>query len=158
MGCFTVEISRQLDVQASLFSQDCFILDTGSTQGIFAWIGKEASKQERAQAMRSAETFLERNGLPKWTKVKRVVDGGETAMFKQYFYSWKESDDCPHVGLGRVYPAETIAEWDVGSLHAENRRRLARSAGAAIGFMPDDSTGERQIFRIEDLQMVRYKD
>ena len=60
----------------------------------------------------------------------------------------------PAFGLGRVYPAETIAEWDVGSLHAENRRRLAKSAGAAIGFMPDDSTGTKEIFRIEDFKMA----
>jgi gelsolin len=137
-----------------LKQEDCFILDTGSTSGIFAWIGKEASQEERVQAMKTAETFLERNGLPKWTKVERVVDGGETAMFKQYFSSWKENDDSPYAGLGRVYPAETVAEWDVGALHSENRRRLARSAGAAVGFMPDDSTGTKEIFRIEDMAMV----
>ena len=50
-------------------------------------------------------------------------------MFKQYFSSWKEDmggDHGDHVGLGRVYPKEMIAEWDVASLHADNRRRLAR--------------------------------
>ena len=82
------------------------------------------------------------------------MDGGETTMFKQYFSSWKESEDSPYVGLGRVYPAETIAEWDIGSLHAENRRRLARSAGAAMGFMPDDSTGQKEIYRIENFELV----
>ena len=55
------------------------------------------------------------------------MDGGETAMFKQYFVTWKESMDCEdnghNVGLGRVYPKETIAEWDVASLHSDNRRR-----------------------------------
>lgn len=140
--------------QSDLQSQDCFILNTGSTSGIFAWIGKEASKDERVQAMKSAESFLEKSGLPKWTKVERVVDNGETAMFKQFFSSWKEEEDCPYTGLGRVYPPEIIAEWDVGSLHAENRRRLAKSAGAAIGFMPDDSKGQKEIFRIEDFEMV----
>jgi hypothetical protein len=54
-------------------------------------------------------------------QVERVVDGGETAMFKQYFSSWKECEDSPYAGLGRTYPAETIAAWDVGSLHADNR-------------------------------------
>ena len=44
-------------------------MDTGSSNGIFAWIGKEATKEERIQAMKSAEAFLEKNGLPKWTKV-----------------------------------------------------------------------------------------
>ena len=60
-------------------------------------------------------------------QIERVVDGGETAMFKQYFVTWKESMDNeetgPYVGLGRVYPKETIAEWDVASLHSDNRRK-----------------------------------
>jgi len=103
---------------------------------------------------RAAEGFLEKKGLPVWTRVERVVDGGETAAFKQYFSSWKEDEESPAFGLGRVYPAESVAEWDVGSLHAENRRRLARSAGAAIGFCPDDSQGQKEIYRIEDMSPV----
>jgi len=129
-------------------------LDSGSTTGIFVWIGKASSKDERVQAMKSAESFLAKNGLPKWTKVERIVENAETAMFKQYFKTWKEAEDSPFSGLGRVYPMESIAEWDVGSLHAENRKRMAKSAGSAIGFMPDDSTGTKEIFRIEDFEMV----
>ena len=88
-------------------------------------------------------------------QVERIVDGGETTTFKQYFSSWKESEESPFLGLGRVYPMETVASWDIGSLHSENRRRLlARSAGAAIGFMPDDSQGSKEVFRIEDFNLV----
>jgi len=140
--------------QDMLNQSDCFILDSGSTTGIFVWIGKASSKDERVQAMKSAESFLAKNGLPKWTKVERIVENAETAMFKQYFKTWKEAEDSPFSGLGRVYPMESIAEWDVGSLHAENRKRMAKSAGSAIGFMPDDSTGTKEIFRIEDFEMV----
>ncbi len=108
-------------------------MDTGSSNGIFVWIGKESSKEERVQAMKLAEAYLDKNGLPKWTKVclnwneknksfqsskiilqiERVVDNGEPAMFKQYFKTWKEPEDSPFTGLGRVYPMETIAEWQV---------------------------------------------
>ncbi len=49
--------------------QDCFILDSGTTTGVFAWIGKEATKEERIHAIKAAEAFLEKNGLPKWTRV-----------------------------------------------------------------------------------------
>ncbi len=84
-----------------------------------------------------------------------MVDGGEPAAFKQYFSVWREPEDSPAFGLGgRRYPAAQIAEWDVGSLHSENRRRMARCSGAAIGFMPDDSTGEKEIFRIENMEPV----
>ena len=33
-------------MQDMLESGDCFILDSGTTTGIFAWIGKESSKEE----------------------------------------------------------------------------------------------------------------
>ena len=103
--------------------------------------------------MKSAEAFLVKNGLPKWTKVKRIVQNAETATFKQYFNTWSEPEENVTC-LGRTYPMEMIAEWDVGSLHAENKRRLAKSAGSAVGFMPDDSQGTKEIFRIEDFEMV----
>ena len=104
--------------------------------------------------MKMAEAYLAKSGLPKWTKVSRIVEHAETAMFKQYFKTWKETEDSPFTGLGRVYPAETIAAWDVASLHAENRRRLAKSAGSAIGFMPDDAKGAKEIFRVENMELV----
>ena len=88
------------------------------------------------------------------------MDGGETAMFKQYFNSWKEPEGShlfSYTGLGRVYPMEQVAEWDIGSLHAENRRRLARAGGRAVGFMPDDGSGTKEIFRIEDFNLVRFQ-
>lgn len=91
--------------------------------------------------MKSAESFLAQNGLPKWTKIVRIVQNAETATFKQYFETWSEPQEKSN-GLSRTYPVEAIAEWDVGSLHAENSRRLAKSAGSAIGFMPDDSKGK----------------
>ena len=91
--------------------KDCFILDSGSANGIFVWIGKDSSKEEKIQAMKTAEAFLGKNGRESWTKVHRIVQNAETCMFKQYFKTWKEPEDSPYTGLGRVYPLENIAEW-----------------------------------------------
>ena len=62
-----------------------------------------------------------------------MVDGGEPSAFKQFFSSWKEAevgeggDERPYVGIGgRAYTREQVEAFDVGHLHAENRRRLAR--------------------------------
>ena len=85
-------------------------MDSGNRNGIFVWIGKDSSTDERIESMKSAEGFLvkKKNELPKWTKVERVVQGAETTMFKQYFKIWKESEESAYVGLGRVYPMESI--------------------------------------------------
>ena len=64
--CFVPILTK---VVSFLNQQDCFILSSGGPNGIFAWIGKEATKEERAQAMTSAQAFLEQQGLPKWMKV-----------------------------------------------------------------------------------------
>ena len=109
--------------------------------------------------MKSAESFLAQNGLPKWTKIVRIVQNAETATFKQYFDTWSEPQEKSS-GLSRMYSVEAIAEWDVGSLHAENSRRLVKSAGSAIGFMPDDSSGKdvlvRQYFFLLFLQSLQF--
>ena len=39
-------------------------------------------------------------------------------------------------------------------LHHENRRRLAKSGGTCLGFMPDDSKGSKDIFRVEEMELV----
>ena len=109
--------------------------------------------------MKSAESFLAQNGLPKWTKIVRIVQNAETATFKQYFDIWREPQEKSR-GLNRMYSVEAIAKWDVGSLHAENSRRLAKSAGSAIGFMPDDSSGKnvhvRLYFVLHFLQSLQF--
>ena len=61
--------------------------------------------------MKSAEAFLTKNGLPKWTKVERIAQGTETTIFKQYFKSWKEPEDSLYSGLRRVYPMESIGTF-----------------------------------------------
>lgn len=75
--------------QSSLKTDDCFILDT-VTSGIYAWIGKKGTANEKAAAMKNAENFLKQNNYPSWIQITRVVEGGEPAAFKQYFTEWKE--------------------------------------------------------------------
>ncbi|XP_022257425.1 gelsolin, cytoplasmic-like, partial [Limulus polyphemus] len=142
--------------QENLESGNCFMLD-GGVSGLFVWVGKEASPKERQESMTMAEKYLETRGYPSWTSVTRIIDGGEPPMFKQYFSSWHEPED--QVGLGRVYKAEEIAatgdeEFDINSLHREKRRLLAKSLGKACGFMPDDGSGQIEIWRIENFELT----
>ena len=67
IGIFSLSLHLR---KVSFYFQDCYILDTGSTNGIFAWIGKEASKEERIHAVKAAEGFLAKHGLPQWTRVR----------------------------------------------------------------------------------------
>ena len=47
--------------QSDLDSNDAFIIDNGQL-GIWVWIGKKATRQERAEAMRNAQGFIKKKG------------------------------------------------------------------------------------------------
>ncbi|GFG33063.1 hypothetical protein Cfor_12089 [Coptotermes formosanus] len=143
--------------QDMLNSADCYILDT-VTSGIFVWIGKHCTKAEKVEAMKLAQKFLVTNSYPAWTKIQRIVEGGEPSAFKQYFSGWRETED--QIGLGRVFTLEQIAasmpepDFDPRSLHAGKLRSLAKSGGKAFGFMPDDGSGAVEVFRVENFELA----
>lgn len=45
--------------------------------------------------------FISKKGYPNWTQVTRVVEGGETPIFKQFFSGWRDEGD--QVGMGKVF-------------------------------------------------------
>ena len=97
-----------------------------------SYIVQEASNVEKAKVFQVAEKLIADNNLPKNTKVTKLVEGIETAMFKQFFTHWNETEN-ENAGFGRKYNPGAIAEWDITDLHFETRKRIARSAGGAIG-------------------------
>ncbi|XP_063704952.1 gelsolin, cytoplasmic-like isoform X2 [Culicoides brevitarsis] len=137
--------SRPLQ-QSMLDTNDCFILDTGTE--LFAWIGKNATPDEKKHVMVRAQGFIATNNYPKWTNVRRVVEGAEPAPFKQYFASWRETNEILTPIMKKILQIEE-KDFDERSLHA-----LKKSGGRALGFMPDDGKGRCEIWRMEDFKMV----
>lgn len=137
-------------------SQDCFLLDTGVS--VYVWIGRNSSKKEKVGSMKMADGYIAQKGYANWVKVERVVEGAEPAVFKSFFKTWKEPEESS--GLGRKFNQRQIstvsavsADFDVSSLHADKRRLLRKSAGPAIGFMPDDGSGKIEMWRIENFEL-----
>ncbi len=54
-------------LQSDLKPEDSFIVDNGNA-GIWVWVGKKASQQERTEAMRNAQGFIKKKS--KWGTVK----------------------------------------------------------------------------------------
>lgn len=134
-----------------LNTNDCFILDTGS--GIFVWVGKNSTDQEKKQAITKAQGFLAANKYPSWTKVSRIVEGGETAPFKQFFNSWRDHG-VYYMKLLRTAndnDSDTAddSEFDASALH-----KMKKSGGRAIGFMPDNGEGEAEVWRVEGFELA----
>ncbi|VDK77680.1 unnamed protein product [Litomosoides sigmodontis] len=94
-GDLDVQIVSKGNFQYSqLESKDAFILDTCNS-GIFVWIGKNCSENERKKAMSYATKYIELQGRPKNTQVVRVLEGAEPVAFTQWASSWEAPRKTP---------------------------------------------------------------
>lgn len=124
-----------------LDSADCFILDLGPT-GVFAWVGKKCTKNEKDTVWKKAVEFLKVRGYPKYTPVTRVNEGNETAVFKQAF-------DWPVEAIQKTEIATNVAKIDPNA-HRVDINSLRKQQAKGNEFMPDDGDGEVQVWRIEN--------
>ncbi|KAF5294711.1 hypothetical protein FQA39_LY00195 [Lamprigera yunnana] len=125
--------------QSQLDTNDCFILETGDAN-LFAWIGKKCNKKEKDEAMVKAQDFLKSKGYPTWTHVERVVEGAESSAFRQYFQSWQ--------AVGELHPRA------IRSAAAKPTVLAEKSGGEIPEFMPDNGSGEVEIYRVENFELV----
>lgn len=68
--------------------QDTFIVDNRE-EGIWVWVGKNATKQERSSAMKYAMELIKTKGYSAKTEVTKVNENGESTEFRGLFASWK---------------------------------------------------------------------
>ncbi|KAJ8288077.1 hypothetical protein COCON_G00007360 [Conger conger] len=132
--------------QSLLLSDECFILDHGKSRMIFVWKGRNANKSERKEAMKTAEGFIRQMGYPQNTQIQVLPQGGETPIFKQFFWNWKDKEQSE--GFGKVFVTERIARiqqlpFDASKLHESQHM-------AAQYNMVDDGRGDTQIWRVEN--------
>uniref|UniRef100_A0A8C2F229 Villin-like n=1 Tax=Cyprinus carpio TaxID=7962 RepID=A0A8C2F229_CYPCA len=144
------EVATSPLTQDLLSSSDCYILDQGGSS-VMVWKGKAASDEERSSALSRAVVsgFIKAKNYPSNTKVEVMSEGGESAMFKHLFKSWKEKRQTQ--GLGRTNSVGKIAKvdqvkFDVMELHAQPKL-------AAQERMVDDASGHIQVWRIENLEL-----
>merc|ERR1719367_448681 len=69
-----------------LDANDAFLVSAGAL-GIWVWLGRKATKEERQSAMQLGEKFIRENGLPPQTALTRTFQGGEPEEFKSLFAS-----------------------------------------------------------------------
>uniref|UniRef100_A0A8C2H2D2 Villin-like n=1 Tax=Cyprinus carpio TaxID=7962 RepID=A0A8C2H2D2_CYPCA len=142
------EVATSPLTQDLLSSTDCYILDQGGSS-VMVWKGKAASDEERHSALSRAVGFIKAKNYPSNTKVEVMSEGGESAMFKHLFKSWKEKGQIQ--GLGKTHSVGKIAKvdqvkFDVMELHAQPKL-------AAQERMVDDASGHVQVWRIENLEL-----
>uniref|UniRef100_A0AAY4CKL1 HP domain-containing protein n=1 Tax=Denticeps clupeoides TaxID=299321 RepID=A0AAY4CKL1_9TELE len=143
------EVATRPLVQDLLSHDDCYILDQGGVK-VFVWKGKRANKAEKQAAMARALEFIQMKGYPHNTNVEAVNDGAESALFKQLFQRWTVRDQT--AGLGKKHTVGRVAK--VTQEKFDSSRMYATPIVAAQERMVDDGTGEVQVWRIENLELV----
>ncbi|XP_023272273.1 gelsolin-like [Seriola lalandi dorsalis] len=131
--------------QDMLSSSDCYILDNGGDNKIFVWKGKDANADERRAALTAANKFIKDKNYPKNTQIQVMPAGGETTLFKQFFFNWLDKDET--TGPSKAYTIGSIAQveqipFDSSTLHSN--KIMAAQHG-----MVDDGSGKVQIWRVE---------
>lgn len=131
-----------------LVSDDSMILDSGHPgAGIYVWVGKGANQSEKLHSMKYAAEYLKTAGYPNHTPITRLVEGGETPLFKQFFANWMDPNALkPGQQPGGQKRKFEKKAFDVKTMQARQAREKAR--------MVDDGSGKLQIWRIEDFEMV----
>uniref|UniRef100_A0A4W5JPU9 Macrophage-capping protein n=1 Tax=Hucho hucho TaxID=62062 RepID=A0A4W5JPU9_9TELE len=72
-----------------LVRDDCFILDNGANGKIFIWKGMGANAEEKREALKMADDFIQQMNYPRMkTQVEILPQGRETIIFKQFFKNW----------------------------------------------------------------------
>ncbi|XP_030632518.1 advillin [Chanos chanos] len=143
------EVATRPLVQDLLNHDDCYFLDQGGVK-VFVWKGKRANKAERQAAMARALEFIKLKGYPHTTNVETVNDGAESALFKQLFQSWTVKDQT--VGLGKTHTVGRVAK--VSQEKFDAARMHVMPAVAAQERMVDDGSGQVEVWRIENLELV----
>jgi len=136
--------------QSDLDSNDAFIIDNGQL-GIWVWIGKKATRQERAEAMRNAQGFIKKKGYPDSTPITRVIDGGEPPEFRSLFRKWTDKYQTKSFTYQRKHSQTVQTKFDASTLH--DQPKLAADSG-----MVDDGSGAKEIFRVDNFDLVQVPD
>ncbi len=96
--------------------QDAFIVDA-INGGVFVWVGKECTQQERQKALQFGESYIVQQKRPPWSQVARVLEGTEPASFTQWFSEWTDASRSvrANIFIPRLYQCSDVS----GKLHIE---------------------------------------
>jgi len=73
--------------QSDLEGTDAYLVNGGGL-GIWMWLGRHSSPEERKAVMSLGDRFISEQNLPPHTQLARVFQGGEPEEFKSLFSEW----------------------------------------------------------------------
>ena len=139
---------------------------TAGPKNVYLWLGRFTSKLERRTANEVAEKFRYDNKMPRNTKIELVLEGLETASFKQFFPWW---DDSRHLADTSPAPAsksrregvfagptkvDDKPDWNIKTLHRRMEDKIERNVPGIIGYMPKGDEVSNETLQITTYLIV----
>ncbi|KRY12825.1 Gelsolin, cytoplasmic, partial [Trichinella patagoniensis] len=117
-----VEITKRPLTSSLLDTNDCFIVDMGNS-GIYAWIGKKCSENERRNVWNLANDFLKQRNYPSWISVTKVKEEVEPPLFKAAFV-WEDKNATPILNVTVGKGLENLKAFDKEKKHSVEAWRI----------------------------------
>ncbi|KAK3741389.1 hypothetical protein RRG08_034434 [Elysia crispata] len=144
-------VARQPLQQKYLTSMDCYLLDSGPSQPIVAWVGNEADSDALYSALHRAQAFTQHHNYPSHTAVCRLTEGEEPSDFKTVFCWWRDRA-VKERQLTRSY---TIANIGRALYSQTDRRTVAKLAEVWSDDHFLSGKGTYQIWRVDGEALVQ---
>lgn len=137
-GLFRVEhLKTDALEQIDLMDKNSTFIIDGGALGIWIWIGRNVTKQEKAEGMRHVRGYIIKRNHPSIYPAIRVIDGHEPIDFTALFPQWIENDFGASITSRHV-----LEKFDALTL-------IQRPQLAAQMQLIDDGSGDLKIFRID---------
>ncbi|KRX23092.1 Gelsolin, cytoplasmic [Trichinella nelsoni] len=117
-----VEITKRPLTSSLLDTNDCFIVDMGNS-GIYAWVGKKCSENERRNVWNLANDFLKQRNYPSWISVTKVKEEVEPPLFKAAFV-WEDKNATPILNVAVGKGLENLKAFDKEKKHSVEAWRI----------------------------------
>ncbi|CAI9722405.1 cytoplasmic-like [Octopus vulgaris] len=109
----------------------------------------EVGERPLQSDMLDSNEFIDNKNYPEWTQVTRVVEQGETPLFKQYFEGWTEPQMV--IGKARAYSIGSIARANRGKFDAKILHK--HKSFNENDQLPDDGSGLLTIWYVYDKKL-----
>ena len=149
----------------NLFLANSTYIFTPGVNTNFLWFGRYTSKELRKESVDVLKSYLRDKGIDQNVAFEEVVEGLETATFKQFFPEWKEIIDTKSwkSSIGKPLKSSptfsgppTInsePKWSIRDLHLKKLRKLSKLKRDQF-MQNDDGRGQTTIWRVENFNLV----
>ncbi|GFO37838.1 villin-1 [Plakobranchus ocellatus] len=143
-------VAKQPLQQKYLTSSDCYLLDSGPSLPVQAWVGNDSDSDALFNALYRAETFAQHKNYPNTAGVCRLLEGEEPNEFKTAFSGWRDRA-VKERQLARSY---SVANVGRALYSGTDRRTVAKLTEVWSDDLFLSGQGTNQLWRVDSETLI----